>query len=87
VPAHRVARSADLFADPQLEARGHFVVLDHPEVGATPYEGSRFVLSRTPARVERPAPMLGQHNAEVLSDVLGLSDDAITGLVIAGAIE
>lgn len=87
VPAHRVSRSADLFADPQLEARGHFVVLDHPEVGPTPYEGSRIVLSRTPARVERPAPMLGQHNAEVLSGVLGLSDDAITELVIAGAIE
>jgi crotonobetainyl-CoA:carnitine CoA-transferase CaiB-like acyl-CoA transferase len=87
VPAHRVSQSADLFIDPQLAARGHFVELEHPEVGLVPYEGSRFVLSRTPARIERPAPTLGQHNAHVLGELLGLSDDEITELVIAGAIE
>lgn len=87
VPVHRVSLSADLFADPQLERRGHFVVLDHPVVGRVPYESSRFVLSRTPAQLVRPAPTHGQHNQQVLGELLGYTDDEITELVIAGAIE
>jgi len=87
VPVHRVSLSADLFTDPQLAARGHFVELDHGVVGATPYEGSRVVFSRTPAEIERGAATLGQHNSLVLAEVLGLSDDDISELVIAGALE
>jgi crotonobetainyl-CoA:carnitine CoA-transferase CaiB-like acyl-CoA transferase len=87
VPAHRVSLSRDCFEDPQLAAREHFVTLDHAEVGAVPFEGSRMRFSRTPARVERAGPTLGQHNTEVLTEILGLTVDQVTELVIAGAIE
>jgi len=87
VPVHRVSLSADLFADPQLAARGHFIQLDHDAVGATPCEGSRVVFSRTPARIERGTATLGQHNALVLGEILGLTDEEISELAIAGALE
>jgi benzylsuccinate CoA-transferase BbsF subunit len=87
VPVHRVSLSADLFADPQLAARGHFIQLDHGAVGATPCEGSRALFSRTPARIESGAATLGQHNALALGEILGLTDDEISDLVIAGALE
>jgi crotonobetainyl-CoA:carnitine CoA-transferase CaiB-like acyl-CoA transferase len=87
VPAHRVATSADCFADPQLAHRDHFVELEHAVVGRVPWEHSRFILSRTPAPVPRVVPTLGQDNQVVLGDILGLDDAAITELVIAGAIE
>ncbi len=87
VAAHRVSVSADLFADPQLAHRNHFVALDHAELGPTPYEASRFVLSRTPSRLTRAAATHGEHNAQILGELLGYGDDEIAELVIAGAIE
>jgi crotonobetainyl-CoA:carnitine CoA-transferase CaiB-like acyl-CoA transferase len=87
VPSHRVSTSRDCSEDPQLAARGHFVELEHSELGSVTYEASRFVLSRTPARLERAGPTLGQHNSEILGGILGLSDEEVTELVIAGAIE
>jgi benzylsuccinate CoA-transferase BbsF subunit len=87
VPVHRVASSEDVFADPGLAARGHFVTLAHREVGPVPYEHSRMRFSRTPAVVDRASPTLGQDNDYALHDVLDLGDDEITELVIAGAIE
>ncbi len=86
IPAHRVTTSRDAFEDPQLLARGHFVSIEYAQVGSVPYEKSRANLSATPADL-RPCPTLGQHNQEILSDILGLSDDEVTNLVIAGAIE
>jgi len=87
VPAHRVATSRDCFEDPQLAARDHFVTLAHTQLGPVPYESSRMRFSRTPARVERAGPTLGQDNAFVLGEILGLSGDEVSELVIAGAIE
>ena len=86
VPAHRVATSQDAFEDAQLVARPHFVWIDHPELGRMPYENTRALLSATPAR-PGPCPTLGQHNSHVLAEILGLPDEEITDLVIAGAIE
>jgi len=86
IPAHRVHDTHDAFEDPQLRARAHFVPLDYAEVGSVPYENSRASLSATPAKL-RPCPTLGQHNQQILSGILGLTDDEITNLVIAGAIE
>lgn len=86
VPSHRVSTSRDAFEDPQLAARGHFVPIEIPEIGSLPFENARARFSATPA-VPGPCPSLGQHNAPVLSEILGLSDDEITDLVIAGAVE
>jgi benzylsuccinate CoA-transferase BbsF subunit len=87
VPAHRASTSTDLFADPQMAFRGHFVYRDHPAMGRVPLESSRMRFSRTPADVRWPGPMYGQHNEEVLRELLGLSDDEIVELVTSGALE
>lgn len=85
VPAAVVARPSDLYDDPQLEARGFFVTLDHPVMGPTPYDGPVTVFSKTPHRLRSPAPLLGEHNAEVMRDVLGKDSAAIESLFEARA--
>ncbi len=87
VPAHRVSTAADLAEDPQLRAREHFVWLEHPLLGSVPFEASRCALSATPARYRGAGPMIGQHNHEILSGILGLSDDEIAELAASGALE
>ena len=72
--------------DPHLRARGHFVTLDHAEMGPARYHRLGFTLSATPAEF-RPAPLLGQHNRQVLSELLGLSEAEIRGLEDAGVLD
>jgi crotonobetainyl-CoA:carnitine CoA-transferase CaiB-like acyl-CoA transferase len=87
VPVHRVSTSLDVFADPQLKARGHIIYLEHPRLGPTPIESSRMRFSRTPATATWPAPAIGEHNDHVLRELLGLSDEEITELVLDEALE
>ena len=86
VPAHQVQNSADAYADPQFKHRGHFVALDHPNLGKFTVEGPRAKLSRTPAAVRRMAPSLGQDNQYVLETILGYGETQITELVASGAL-
>jgi crotonobetainyl-CoA:carnitine CoA-transferase CaiB-like acyl-CoA transferase len=87
VPAHAVQSSADLSADPQLAARGHFLPVEHPSAGASWIESSRIRLSRTPARVPSVAPSLGGDNEMVLRELLGYDDERISELAIAEALQ
>jgi crotonobetainyl-CoA:carnitine CoA-transferase CaiB-like acyl-CoA transferase len=87
VPSHRVSYSEDAMADPQLIHRGHFITVEHPEVGPVPIEGSHILLSATPAVVTAPGPTFGQHNDYVLRDLLGMSEDEVIELVAAGALD
>jgi crotonobetainyl-CoA:carnitine CoA-transferase CaiB-like acyl-CoA transferase len=58
-----VNQPADILACEQFAYRGFFSTLSHPVLGTAPYPGVPFKLSQTPARFERPAPSLGEHNA------------------------
>ena len=87
VPAHVVQNGKELYADPQLAHRGHFVEVPHEIHGTTTVEGSRFKLSRTPARIEQPGPTFGQHNQYVLETILGYSPERIAELAAAGVLE
>ncbi|MCH8850790.1 MAG: CoA transferase [Chloroflexi bacterium] len=87
IAASVVQDSHAVYADPQLAHRDAFVPIDHALHGTTFIEGSHFRLSRTPAAVERPAPMLGEHNAYVLEELLGYDADKIAELVAAGVLE
>jgi len=70
----------------QLASRGFFEDVDHPVNVRTPHSTLPFTSSRGPDRVHvRPAPLLGQHNREVLSE-LGLSDEDIDELEAQGVI-
>jgi len=61
----------DVVKDFHLHERGFFVEVDHPVVGKTVQTGAPFKMSDTPWRMRRPAPVLGQHNEEVYSQMLG----------------
>ena len=77
VPAGAVNSCENLFSDKQLAHRGHYVWMDHPEMGQHPFDGTEFICSATPALYKTPSPMLGQHNEYVLKEVLRMTDDEI----------
>ncbi|MBK7328468.1 MAG: CoA transferase [Dehalococcoidia bacterium] len=87
VPAHRVSMATDVLTDPQLQARGHWAQIEQGEAGTVTVEAPRFRLSRSAFVPPHPAPTLGQHNDVVLRELLGMSDEAITELAVAGALE
>ncbi len=87
IPASAVRTMHQLYQDPQLLHREHFVDLEHPQHGTTTVEGSRFKLSRTPAQVGGAAATLGRENQYVLEKILGYSEEKITELVSAEVLE
>jgi crotonobetainyl-CoA:carnitine CoA-transferase CaiB-like acyl-CoA transferase len=87
VPAAPVLAPRDIAHNPQMRARGFFETVDHPVVGTHDLPGVPFRLSeREAAWLRSPPPTLGQHNEEVLRDVLGLGDDEIEALRSDGII-
>jgi len=75
----------DLINDPQLRERGFFVEIDHPMTGKVEYPGRPFIMSETPWQLRRPAPLLGQHN-EAIYTQLGYSKDDLARLRETGII-
>ena len=75
-----VADARDIAESPQLAARGFRAVLDHPHVGLRRYDGNAIHLSDTPITYRRAAPLLGQHNREVLTDWLDYSEERLEAL-------
>lgn len=86
VPASRVQRMSDLYADPQLAHRGFFVTFDHPEMGHHPYDGLATRFSAKPEQLHTRAPLLGEHTEYVLRDLLGLESHEITAAAADGSI-
>ncbi len=80
VAAYPALDGRDMLANPQVEARGFFVELEHPEAGKRRHFGIPWKMSRTPCEVRRPAPCLGQDTEYVLAEILGLSRDEISAL-------
>ncbi|MBM4415717.1 MAG: CoA transferase [Chloroflexi bacterium] len=87
VPAAPLAHQQELHEDPHLRARGFFSPITHPAAGTHLYPGPLAKLERT-GRVPpfTPAPTLGQHNAYVLKELLGISAERYDQLVAAQAI-
>ena len=87
IPAGPINRLDQVFADPQIAARGLVV---EPEAGATgkrsPVVGNPIRFSRTPIDSAKPAPLLGADSDEVLRAVLGKSEAEIEGLRKNGVI-
>lgn len=73
VSAYPVQNCMDLHRDENLDAFGFWHWLDHAHMGPSPYEGLEHHLSRTPGELRSPAPVLGQHNDEILRGMLGMS--------------
>ncbi|MFC7166639.1 CaiB/BaiF CoA transferase family protein [Halospeciosus flavus] len=84
VPASDVRNMAEVFDDPQVQARGMLERVDHPTAGEVKMPGSPMHLSRTPTCVERYPPLLGEHTEEVLHEY-GYEDADVERLREAGA--
>jgi CoA:oxalate CoA-transferase len=78
VPAAPVNNVAEMVADPQIQAREMFVEVEHPIYGPVKITGTPLKLSETPGRVERLAPLPGEHNEEIFVGLLGHSQEDLT---------
>ncbi|MBW2091104.1 MAG: CoA transferase [Deltaproteobacteria bacterium] len=86
VPSGAVLDAAELVSNEHLAERDFFWEIEHPETGRRKYCGLPIKLSKTPAVLKRPAPLLGEHNEYVLGEILGLSRDEIVQLEEKGII-
>lgn len=77
VPNGPINSVADVVRDPQVQAREMIQEVVHPLAGATLMPGVPIKLSATPGGIRRPAPLLGEHTADVLTDWLGCGPDEI----------
>jgi crotonobetainyl-CoA:carnitine CoA-transferase CaiB-like acyl-CoA transferase len=80
VPCGAVRSVTEALADPQLDARGMIVPLEHVTCGAIRVLGTPVKLSETPAAIRTPPPTLGQHTRQILRNDLGLSDEDVADL-------
>ncbi|MDY6912108.1 MAG: CoA transferase [Chloroflexota bacterium] len=72
--------SEDLWNDPHLGERGFWTEVEHPEIGKKTVLAPAWKLSETPLEIRRPAPLVGEHNQYVFSELLGLSESEIKRL-------
>jgi crotonobetainyl-CoA:carnitine CoA-transferase CaiB-like acyl-CoA transferase len=87
IPCAPIYTVEDVVGDPHIaRARRMIREIEHPVAGRMRLVGSPITLSEMPAEIRSPAPLLGQHSAEVLQDVLGYAPDRIEALRRAKAI-
>jgi crotonobetainyl-CoA:carnitine CoA-transferase CaiB-like acyl-CoA transferase len=87
VSAGVLEKAEDLHRDPQLAARHHFWTLKHEEIGDSTYDGMGSILSETPVELNKAAPVLGQDNLQVYTQILGLSEEEFIDLMQQGVFE
>lgn len=81
VAAFPVLSNRGLVEDPHLNNRGFFEEWDHPEIGKRKYDGVLWKMSKTPGKIRRHAPLVGQDNNHVFGELLGMSQGEIDRLV------
>ncbi|MFT4085121.1 MAG: CoA transferase [Nocardioides sp.] len=86
VPAMVSMNAHDLFTSEHLAARGAISQVEHPVLGRRPAISPPWLLSATPALIQKSAPLLGESNERVFTDILGLDPDEIARLAEAKVI-
>ncbi len=86
VPCGPINHLGEVFEDPHVQHRGMVQNWAHPLADDVALVASPMKLSATPPRADRPPPLLGQHTAEVLAEVLGLDAHATDELRSRGVI-
>ena len=87
VPVGSVYTAKDVFESEQVKSRKALVNIDDPDVGTYQFARGPVMLSGSPEIETNPAPDLGQHSYEVLSEILRYSDVKIDKLAESGTIE
>lgn len=85
-PCARVQTIREVVHDPQIAARGMIVEVEHPTAGKVRLPNLPFRFSKADVSPRRPAPLLGQHNHEVLREELGYSEEQVAGLERVGVL-
>jgi len=86
IPSGLIYRAADMLQDPHFLARNAIVSTPHPQFGTLRMQNVAPRLSASPSSVRSPAPALGEHNAEIYGDLLGLKPETIDGYRARGVI-
>ncbi len=86
VPAAALADPRTIHTHPHFVARRFFEDAPHPVVGSLPIAGMPFRMSGVDQWIDDPAPLMGQHNDEVLGGLLGLDEAERARLTEAGVI-
>ncbi len=86
VPAGIVSDPKSIQAHPHMRERGYFEAPEHPVVGAIDLPSVPFRYASVDKWLRRPAPLLGEHNRQILGEWLGLSEEELTALAADGII-
>ncbi|MEM9532904.1 MAG: CaiB/BaiF CoA-transferase family protein [Pseudomonadota bacterium] len=86
VPVGKIYRAPEMLEDPHFKARDAIIRVMHPELGDLAMQNVAPKLSLTPGEVRTPGPDLGQHNDEILGEVLGYDQSRRTQLKADGVI-
>jgi formyl-CoA transferase len=87
IPAGKIYKAREMMEDPHFIAREAIIEIDHPRWGRFPMQNAFPKLSLTPSGVRSIAPQsVGEHNADILGGLLGLTDDRIKALRLDGVI-
>ena len=86
VPCGPINRLDEVFADPQVAARGLRIAMAHPLAGEVPLVGNPLRLSGSPVDYRSAPPTLGEHTGAVLGEWLGTTGDELEGLRTRGIV-
>lgn len=86
VPCGPINSIEQVMEDPQVHAREMVIKVEHPVAGAIKMVASPLKISTTPPTVRLPPPMLGEHSAQILDELLGMDDLSIAELHSTGVI-
>jgi crotonobetainyl-CoA:carnitine CoA-transferase CaiB-like acyl-CoA transferase len=84
VPVAPVYRIDQMLEDPHVKARGIITEIEHSTAGTVRSPGFPVKLSKSPATVRMPAPKLGEHNEQILTELLGYTKEQVADLKKAG---
>jgi len=85
VPAAPINTLDEVFADPQVRSYGFPIEVEHPKMGKIKLIGNAVDMSRTPPKIHRPPPVLGEHTEEILG-TLGYDSARISALRSQGVV-